>query len=179
MEPREPTQEGYARTGFWEKLDVARMGSCTREECMYIACEYDYEHIVDLLLNHGVGELSRGLLTACLHNNMGPAKLLLQNAIKHQSPDFKTDWQVRHVFNTLCRNGHTEVLRMLLETGVEDTEYSGILLACEYGRVDIVKALIPQSTNVILACYDIARRFNRLEVKRSLDEYFALKFNKR
>lgn len=63
------------------------------------------------------------------------------------------------VLNVACLNGHTEVVKLLIDVGlnVNDTTHNGctpLLLACQNGHYDIVKHLLDLNGDTLNSCVD-------------------------
>jgi hypothetical protein len=174
MEPSLPTQEGYAQTGFWEKLDVVRMCINAKETCLYVACQQDYPHIVDLLLNHGAMGICRGLFATAVHNNISSFKTIISHSNDEQLYNFKTHWYAGYSFKLGCINNNIEMVDTLLKIGVYDVESASLLEACIRGQTELVNLLINadrynnSAIDCIIPFVMIAEKYGHTEIAKAI-----------
>lgn len=75
------------------------------------------------------------------------------------------------IFNSACMNGDTECVKIMLKKNYKSiNQEEGLLIACKYGKSDIVELLIDSNMHIIILCLTYAVEYNMYDtVKLLLD----------
>ncbi|XP_063405743.1 serine/threonine-protein phosphatase 6 regulatory ankyrin repeat subunit C-like [Mytilus trossulus] len=135
---------------------------------LHAACSNGHKEVVKLLVDAGLNvnditnEGVTSFLIACWDGHYDTIKYLLDLNDQTLSSRVNTTikdkygWSVLH---TASVNGHTEVVKLLIDDGldVNDTTQIGctpLLLACQNGHYDIVKHLLDLNGDTLNSCVD-------------------------
>lgn len=117
---------------------------------MYVCANNDV-HIAKILLDNEAinDDCNKTVLhTACFHKRYEIVKLLIEYGVNVNEKNMFGEIPLYCV----CRNGDTEVAKILLDNGAFVNEYcytqSALHIACLYGRVDVVVLLLNYGANI-------------------------------
>ncbi|VDI41318.1 Hypothetical predicted protein [Mytilus galloprovincialis] len=140
---------------------------------LHVACYKGYNEIVKLLVDVGINvndTTNEGLtplfLASCQKGHKNTVKFLL--SLNDQTLERRVDIKTKHKdrwshLHTACFNGHTDVVKLLLEIGmnINDTTNNGstpLHLACQAGHNDTVKFLLSLNDQTLERRVDITTK---------------------
>lgn len=110
--------------------------------CLYYACEFGDNYIIDLLIKKGANNWNYGLFGACRGDNINIAEYMINKGANN----------IVDTFINTCIYGKLEVIKYLINNYFEyinnlNTLNSGLYYACGNGNIDLVHLLIQLGAN--------------------------------